>query len=272
MLQNVEHQFQPVNYSDLIPGKTYIIKAINENPRSKNSGYITRFRGKFVRNEVGKEMTDPARIRGLYPGANVSVFDNVEINSKKKDIMPSFVWVFSINTTNGQINAKDFDGYRMGHLFDDFFDGRINTDIDLFMGRMLPIDERTARQQMLQDIENNSEVGFLVDKWIFYESSKDNELYNVLGHLANDGPDPNDTIEQQQRQIKKQKIFQEGGPGHDIAEFAGYTIKKRNTSGDDSKMDVEGGRKRSRKNRRGRTRKGKSRKGKTRRGRRYYKK
>jgi hypothetical protein len=269
MLQNTEQNIPTVNYSDLIPGKFYLIQHSREGPQSQ--AHNTRFRGKFLRNEIGQRLGDPNGILGLPQNLQVSVFENVEIISKNKGRLTEDVWVFSTNPTNQQIRAK----YLGSYMIDDFVDD----------GEQLILPSpTTATQRILQDIRNNNgEIGFEVRQWTFAESSKELEKamkQNILYHLGNDGPNPQDTREKQLRQITQQMVFQDGGPGHDIADYAGidFPFPKRDTSGTKRKADeIEiGGRKRrtrrNRRNRRGKTRKGKSRKGKTRRGRHHYRK
>jgi hypothetical protein len=244
----------------LIPGRIYLIQNKFENTsrldrqfygvtESQQNNYNTRFKGKFVRYDDGYSETNPNGILGItvfdselrrMAGVHVAIFEEVEIISKNKDRITDDVWILSIEPTNGKLRGNNLNRY-----------GVMSSNLD-------------AVQKMLQDMRNNTQIAFDVRGWDFSETI---EMKRTLRRLTNDEPNPTDTAEQQQFQRKRQKVFQEGGPGHDIAEFAGYTIPK-----DESKMDVEGGRKRSRKNRRGKTRKGKSRKGKTRRGRRHYRK
>jgi hypothetical protein len=252
MLQNTKQKIRTVNYSDLIPGKLYIMQHSLEGPFSED--YNTRFRGKFVRYEVGKMSGDPTGIQNLPENESIALFENVEIISKNKDEIPDDdLWVISTNPTNGRILAKNLTTYAANH----------NGEDDIYMD---------VTQQMIRDI-NNGDVGFVVDKWSFAESFKETEKAmkeNILGHLANDGPNRNDTIEEQRRKIIRGKVFQPEGPGGIISNMAG--IRFPETSGTKRKFGEMGGRKRSRRNRRGKTRKGKTRKGKARKSRRHYRK
>jgi hypothetical protein len=296
MLQNTEQNIRTVNYSDLIPGKVYLIQHSREGPQSQD--YNTRFRGKFVRYEVGKQIGDPTGIRNLPQNLQVALFEDVEIISKNKEEIPYDIWIVSENPTSKKIRAKSLTAYMINDAYhnaddaipnaDDDEDEDDNDDDDL--NNYITISDAT--RQMLEDIRNNNgQIAFDVNNWTFAESFKELEnamKQNILNHLGNDGPNPKDTREQQQLQIRRQQVFQEGGPGHDIADYAGFPFQKksdplqRNTSGTKRKYDEIGGRKRSRRNRRCTTRKGKSRKGKTRksksikgktrRGRRHYRK
>jgi hypothetical protein len=252
MLQNSISKIETVNNSNLIPGELYIIQNSLEGPFSED--YNTRFRGKFVRYEVGKRRGDPTGIQNLPENLRIALFENVEIISKNKDEIPDDdLWVISTNPRNGKILAKNLTAYAANH----------NGEDDIYMD---------VTQQMIRDI-NNGNVGFVVDKWTFAKSFKelDNKMKrNILGHLANDGPNRNDTIEEQRRQTIREKVFQPEGPGGIISEMAGIEFPE--TSGTKRKFDKIGGRKRSRRNRRGKTRKGKARKGKARKSRRHYRK
>jgi hypothetical protein len=295
MLQNTEQNIPTVNYSDLIPGKVYLIQCNLEGPESQD--YNTRFRGKFVKYEVGKRIGDDDGLRNLPQHQQVALFEDVEILSKNKEkIYDDIIWVVSENPTSKRIRAKSLSKYKTSDAYSNADDAIPNADEenddddnDYYDITETYMTETDATRQMLEDIRNNiGQIAFDVNKWTFAESFKelDNKMKrNILNHLSTDGPNPNDTIEQQKFQIKQREIFRPGGPIYDIAEMAGIPFEKktgtpqgynppesdtteRNTSGTKRKADeIEiGGRKRSRRNRRGRTRRGKTRRGKTRKG------
>jgi hypothetical protein len=225
-LKNTE--IPTVKYTDLIPGNIYLIQ---HNDEGLVQNYNTRFRGRFVRR-------NPTGIKNLPDNLHVAVFDNVNIISKHKVHISKDVWIFLTNQTDGEIIAKNTEQYQ--HEYDQ---------------RNPNPETRMKRDIMFK----NRELAFEVERWSFAESKSTTDLdtkmkENILGHLSHDGPNPNYTKEQQEFQIKQQKVFQEVGPGSDIAAYAGINIPKTKTA-------TNGGKRRIRRIRR--TRRGKSRKGRT---------
>jgi hypothetical protein len=279
-LYNTKAQLQGVDPFALIPGRIYLIQNKFENTimldkqfygvtESQKNNYNTRFKGKFVRYDDGYSATNPNGILGItvfdydlmrVSGVHVAIFEDVELISKNKGRITEDVWILSLDPSDGKIHGNNLYKY----------------------GATIP--ELDAVQKMLQDMRNNTQIAFDVRGWDFSETI---EMKRTLDSLANDDLNSNDTAEQQRSKKLRTDVLGEGLMGSIVSGYAGTEFpkpseeritarrtiyKQRNTSGDESKMDVEGGRKRSRKNRRGKTRKCKSRKGKTRRGRRHYKK
>lgn len=168
MLRNTEVEFKTVAQSDLIPGRIYLIQHNHEgtpglsilNPQitqEQINNYNTRFKAKFLRHEVGKQLIDPDGIKDLPQHLHVAIFEDVEIISRNKDQITQDVWIFSNNPTNGQICAKYLVSYMVNGVFDNDTDDNRTTQSPY-----------NAAQQMLQDIrQNNHNVGFEVKRWTF---------------------------------------------------------------------------------------------------------
>jgi hypothetical protein len=167
MLHNTEVEIKTVGQSDLIPGRIYLIQHNHEgtaglsilNPQitqEQINTYNTRFKAKFLRHEVGKQLIDPDGIKGLPQHLHVAVFEDVEIISRNKDQITQDVWVFSTND-NDQICAKYLGSYMSNGVFDD--------DADDNRTMLSPYN---AAQKMIQDIRQNTyKVGFEVRRWTF---------------------------------------------------------------------------------------------------------
>lgn len=286
MLRHTEAEIETVGKFDLVEGNTYIIQHKKEglksiNPMDKNitpaeiNNYITRFRGKFVKYDIGKSSRYPDGIPGITPSREVAVFENVEIISKNKRDLTDDIYVIFTDPREGRQHITK------GVSWVD-----ISVD-DITANRSNQTKYEKAVRTLLLGIRSNYKVAFAVNAWTFAPDSKELEnkmVTNILGHAAYDVGTADTETEQNLANLQR-KIFG-SDLGKVIAEFAGYQmpdptaeqleqLRNRSTlSGHKRTLEkVEGGRKRrTRRNKRGKTRKGKSRKSRTMKHRRHYRK
>lgn len=276
MLRHTEADIGTVGRFDLVEGKFYIIQHNKEglksiNPNIKNltpeqiNNYITRFRGKFVKYDIGKSSRYPDGIPGITPSREVAVFENVEIISEdKKDLTDDIYVIFTDPREGRQHITKG-----VSWLDISVADNTAN--------RSSQTKREKAIKQMLLGIRRNYKVAFAVNAWTFAESSKELEnkmVTNILGHAAYDVGTADTETEQNLANLQR-KIFG-SDVGKTISEFAGYQMPDPTAEQLEQLTNIGktgiGGRKRTRRNKRGKTRKGKSRKGKSRKSRRHYRK
>jgi hypothetical protein len=258
MLRSKEAKIETIGKFDMEPGNTYLIQHSKEglksiNPYDKNitreeiDDYNTRFRGKFVKYDVGKSSRYPDGIPGITPSREVAVFENVEIISKNKSELTDDIYVIFTDPREGRQHITK----GMSRVDLSLADNTANRDDQT--------KHEKAIKRMLLGIRSNYKVAFAVNAWTFADSAADVQKdieSRTLEHLVND------------RNTNKlqNKVFESGplGPAGIIDDYVGSDVLK--------KEDEVGGRRKSRRNKRGKTRKGKSRKSRTMKRRRHYRK
>lgn len=273
-----EINLETVGKLDMEPGNTYFIQHSKEGlksiePKNKNitpaqiNDYITRFRGKFVKYDVGKTESNPNGIPGIS-NRQVAVFEDVEILSKdKKDLTDDIYVIFTDPREGRQHMIKGVNWLDIA-------------EVDNTANRSPKTKYEKAVKQLLLGIRRNYKVAFAVGTWSFAAADLQKDIERrTLGHLVND----RNTNELQN------DVFQSGleGPAGIVAEYLGSEIRKPdaqtlaqreeeltayNQVYGNKRNDEIGGRRKSRRNKRGKTRKGKSRKNRTRKHRRHYRK
>lgn len=256
MLRHTEADIPTVGKYDLVVGKTYIIqhskeglKSINTrlklNPEEINK-YYTRFRGKFVKYDIGRSEKYPDGIQDISPSREVAVFENVEIISKNKTRLTDDIYVLFRDPREGRQHIVK--GFNWVTFSTRILDRNIN----------IPQEDQysTAVRQLLLGIKRHYNVAFAVNTWTFAESAKeleDDMKSNIFSHMANDKPSG----------VMSQVIV-EPLMSSTIGDFAGTQIQNNSTQfGNKRKRGEGGGRRktrRSRRNKRSKTRKGKSKK------------
>jgi hypothetical protein len=278
MLRHTTAEIETLGKYDLIEGNTYLIQHNKEglksiDPKNKNitpeeiNNYITRFKGRFVKYDIGKTGRNPNGIPGI-PNREVAVFENVEVMSTDKTDLTDDIYVILTDPREGRQHITK---------------GVNWLDIALQNNRNISDAKKyeKAVNMMLDAIRKNSKVAFAVTMWTFADSvsdvQKDIEA-RTLGHLVND-KNPNEL---------QNMVFQTGdlGPARLVSEYLGTEIRKPSaeTLAQREKERVtynqvygnetleKGGRRKSRRNKRGKTRKSKSRKSRTMKHRRHYRK
>jgi hypothetical protein len=261
MLRHTEADIETVGKFDMEPGNIYIIQHNKEglksiNPYDKNitreeiDDYYTRFRGKFVKYDIGKSSRYPDGIPGIS-NREVAVFENVEIISKNKSDLTDDIYVIFTDPREGRQHITK----GVSWVDVSVADNTANRDDET--------KHKKAIKQMLLGIRRNYKVAFAVNAWTFADSAADVQKdieSRTIGHLVND----------ESKNKLQDQVFRSGplGPAGIIDAYVGTDVLKKDeeqTVGTKRKFDEVGGRKRTRRNkkRKGRTRKGKSRKGKT---------
>lgn len=240
MLRHTTAKIETVGKFDMEPGNTYIIQHNKEglksiDPRDKNitpaqiNDYNTRFKGKFVKYDIGKTETYPDGIPGIT-NMEVAVFEDVEIISTDKNDLTDDIYVI-ISVPGKPDRGKS----------------------------ILDLPGKTPVKGMLELIKRNK-VAFGVNKWTFADAvdhrTQTRIEANAVERLVSDKTTNN----------LQDQVFRSGplGTAGIIADYVGTDVLK--------KQDEVGGRRKSRRNKRGKTRKGKSRKNRTRKHRRHYRK
>jgi hypothetical protein len=225
-LRHTKADIETVGKYDMEPGNTYIIQHSKEGLKSidtknKNitpaqiSDYNTRFRGKFVKYDIGKSRKYPDGIPGEgMSNREVAIFENIEIISKnKKDITDDIYVIFPDPRDQSRVKGLNW----LDIVVNDLTPNRSSSKKY----------EKAVRIILLGIRKNNYKVAFAVNKWTFAESSMElqNEMVeNAVGHMAHDYPNPKDRETEEELKKLQKKVFQEGLPGSLIAEFAGINI------------------------------------------------